>query len=121
MKPKQQGFTLIEVLIALAIIAIALVALFKAISQNIHHNQTLKDKTIGHFVAAQGMSMVQLGLIKPDARQEITQATPFFNQKWYWRIKMKPTPIKGMHEITIRVSLKPAGPFRDPLVGYLYS
>ena len=115
------GFTLIEVLLALAIIAIALTAILKATAQNIENTQRLKEKTISHWVAMQGISMIQLGLIQVDQTQESTQTTTLLNQKWYWRVKITSTPIETMQQLTISLSQKQEGPFYEELVGYRYS
>ncbi|KTD30646.1 MULTISPECIES: GspI family T2SS minor pseudopilin variant LspI [Legionella] len=118
-KRKQQGFTLIEVLLALSVIAIALTALFKATAQNVSHTQRIKEKAISHWVAMQGVSMIQLGLLQL-GNQEITQVTSMLGQRWYWRARTDSTPIKSVHQITITVSRNQAGPFQDPLVAFWY-
>lgn len=122
MKPQiaqQKGFTLIEVLLALSVIAIALTALFKATAQNVSHTQRIKEKTISHWVAMQGVSMVQLGLLQL-GNQEVTKVTSMLGQRWYWRVKLNSTLIKSVQQITITVSRNQAGPFRDPLVAFWY-
>lgn len=43
-RSNESGFTLIEVLLALSIIAIALTALLKAISQNVETTRRIKEK-----------------------------------------------------------------------------
>lgn len=117
---KTKGFTLIEVLLALAIIAIALTAILKATAQNIENTQRVKEKTISHWIAMQGVSMIQLGLIQINPSQESTQVTTMLNQKWYWRAKINSTPIKSMQQINISVSQKQAGPFREELSAFRY-
>ncbi len=116
---KSAGFTLIEVLVALSIIAIALTALFKATAQNVAHTQRIKEKTISHWIAMQGVTLVQLGLLQV-GNQEITKVTSMLGQRWYWRAKVNPTPLKSLHQITITVSKNQAGPFKDPLVAFWY-
>ncbi len=117
---KNKGFTLIEVLLALAIIAIALTALLKATAQNIENTQRLKEKTIGHWVAMQGVAMIQLGLIQVHAGQDATQKTRMLNQQWYWRAKISPTALKNTEQITISLSLTQNGPFSEELIAYRY-
>lgn len=114
------GFTLIEVLLALSIIAIALTALLKATAQNIVNTSRLKDKAISHWVALQGATMVQLGLITLTPGQESTEATQMFGQRWYWRISTLKTPLQSVSKISITVSKKQAGPFDSPLVAFRY-
>ncbi|HBD7141272.1 TPA: GspI family T2SS minor pseudopilin variant LspI [Legionella pneumophila] len=123
MMPKNKlvsGFTLIEVLLALTVIAIALTALLKATAQNIDNTHRIKEKTISHWVAMQGIAMIQLNLLRTSQSQESTQATTMLGQKWYWRAKISPTPIKRMQQITISVSSKQAGPFREELIAFRY-
>lgn len=120
MKRRLSGFTLIEVLLALAVIAIALTALLKATSQNTAFTSRIKDKSIGHFVAMQGVAAIQLGLVQLTVNQESTQTTLMAGQKWYWRAIMTPTSFKHMQRINITVSLKKEGPFSDPLIAYRY-
>lgn len=116
----QTGFTLIEVLLALAVISIALTALLKSSAQNIVNTQRIKEKTISHWVAMQGVAMVQLGLLQVNTSQEVTQVTTMLGQRWYWRVRANSTPIKSMQQITITVSKNQAGPFGSPLVAFRY-
>lgn len=117
---KQKGFTLIEVLLALAIIAIALTAILKVTAQNIENTQRIKEKSISHWIAMQAVTMIQLGLITIEPSQEATQVTKMLHQKWYWRAKLSETPIKKMQQITITMSPKQAGPFHAELVAFRY-
>jgi general secretion pathway protein I len=117
---KQAAFTLIEVLLALAVIAIALTALLKATAQNIEHTHRIKEKTISHWVAMQGVTMIQLNLVQINPSQETTQATTMLGQRWYWRAKFNSTPFIKIQQITISVSSKQAGPFREELSAFRY-
>jgi general secretion pathway protein I len=118
---RQSGFTLIEVLLALAIIAIALTALIKSTAQNVSNTHRIKEKTISHWIAMQGTAMIQLGLLPLKVNQEVTQVTTMFGQHWYWRAKIIKTPLKSVEQITIKVSSNQAGPFTDPLVAFRYA
>lgn len=66
----------------------------------------------------QGVSLIQLGIISPVLHQEITQVTTLFDSRWYWRVRLTPTPLHGVQQITLRVSQKPTGPFTDPLIAF---
>ncbi|MBA2655899.1 MAG: GspI family T2SS minor pseudopilin variant LspI [Tatlockia sp.] len=117
---KNCGFTLIEVLLALTIIAIALTALLKATAQNVANTQRIKEKTVSHLIAMQAVAMLQLNLVQLPDNQELTKVTTMLGQRWYWRASLGPTPIKSMQQINIRVSKNQAGPFADPLIAFRY-
>jgi len=57
-----KGFTLIEILLALAILAIALTALTAANSRSISGTQHLQQKNLSHIVAMQAIARIHLGL-----------------------------------------------------------
>lgn len=119
-KKLQPGFTLIEVLLALAIIAIALTALLKALAQNVENTQRIKQKTVSHWVAMQGVAMVQLGLLQINSSQETTQDTTMLGEHWFWRARVSSTPQKSIQLITISVSTEKSGPFREELHAFRY-
>lgn len=120
MNTRARGFTLIEVLLALSIVAIALTALIRATSQDVAHTGQIKDKSISHWVAMQSVAAIQLGLVTIHPNQEITQVTTMLGQRWYWRAKLTPTPVKSMQQISITVSDQEVGPFRDLLIAFRY-
>ena len=115
---KLKGFTLIEVLLALAVIAIALTALIKSTAQTVSNTARIKEKSISHWVAMQGVSMIQLGLLTVPNNQEKTQITTMLGQRWYWRAKLQSTPVNHMQQINITVSKDQSGPFGDALIAF---
>ncbi|KTC74891.1 type II secretory pathway protein LspI [Legionella birminghamensis] len=115
-----QAFTLIEVLLALAVIAISLTALVKATAQDVAHTQRLKEKMITQWISTQGIAMVQLGLLSVSTTQEVTQVTTMFGQRWYWRVKLAQTPIKSVQQLIITTSKNQAGPFTNPVMAFRY-
>lgn len=117
----QKGLGLLEVLLALAVISIALTALLKGISQNIHLSARLEEKMRCHLVAKQGITMLQLGLLKLKPGESNTEVTRMMNQSCYWRVSIEPTQVAHLAKVSIVVSNKPQGPFSSPLVGFLSS
>lgn len=114
------GFTLVEVLLALAVIAIALTALLKISAQNVDSTRRIKERSISHWVAMQAVTMIQLNLVQLKSSQETSFATTMLNQKWYWRAKVSPTPVKSIQLITISTSLKQNGGFKEELTAFRY-
>ncbi len=76
------AFTLIEVLIALIIIAIALTAVIRASSHDIKDQYLLRQKTYGLWVAEYALKNQQLKLpLQPKLRM--------FKQTWRWRAQVQ--------------------------------
>ena len=115
---KHKGFTLIEVLIALTILAIALVALLQSMTMSVQISHRLDEKREKHWVAMQALSNIQLHVIPLKQGETISSTTHLLGQTWYWRAQSKLTFIKTMDEITITVSPNKTGPFTDALLGF---
>ena len=116
-----KGFTLIEVLLALVILAIALTALLKVTGQIINNTNRIKEKSMKHWVAMQAVAAIQLNTVPVSSNQATTKSTRMFGQTWYWRAQLFPTPVKTMQQINITVSKNPTGPFTDLLVAYRHA
>jgi len=115
-KNREIGFTLIEVLIALAIISIAITAIIKSTSQNIKYTTYVENKTIATWVATDIMNQIHLGLITlPQASEKITNATDMLGRKWEWQAYAQTTPNPHIQEIHVEIISQPT-----QLTGYLY-
>jgi len=98
------GFTLIEVLIALAILSIALTAIIKATSQTIKNTLYLQNKTIASWVGSQVMNEARLGLLQlPTAPDKLEETTQMLGQTWSWTAKFALTPNPNIKKIQVDV------------------
>ncbi|MFC4277846.1 type II secretion system minor pseudopilin GspI [Achromobacter aloeverae] len=68
----QGGFTLIEVLVALAIIAVALAAALRATGVLAQNNHALRDKTLALVAAENRMAELRLSQVLPDPGKQDT-------------------------------------------------
>jgi general secretion pathway protein I len=112
------GFTLIEVLLALSILAIALSAMLKASSNTVSGTQKIKDKTCAHFVAMQAISMIQLNLIPIHSGQTVDRQETLFKQIWYWHATIQSTPIRQVEKIIVEIRAQPQGAIIDTFMAY---
>jgi len=102
MNKKIIGLTLIEVLIALAIISIALTAIIKATSQSLKSDAYLEDKTIAMWVGQQAINEARIRLLIPANKAELKKTT-MLGEDWYWILTVEDTPNEKIKKILVRV------------------
>lgn len=107
MKPTKlktaKGFTLLEVLVALAVLAIAMAALIKVSGSNASNSAYLKEKTFAHWVAVNKANELRLADTWPAVGT--SKGTVFMaEQEWRWHIKVSNTPDKNVRRLDIQVN-----------------
>lgn len=90
MCPKTRGFTLIEIMVAMAIIAIALASLMKASGNHTYSAAYLKAKTLAHYVAMNEVTRLQLSKEWPDLGSS-NKSTEMAGIEWYWTREVEKT------------------------------
>ncbi len=120
------GFTLLEVLVALTILAVALGALIKGSSEHIRNTHYLQERTLAHWVGQNLIARHEAGLLAARAgirEGSVRQA----EQDWDYRIEIREerpdAPLELPQVLRIEVTVWPAsGPATDVrarTVGYL--
>ena len=109
------GFGLIEVLVALAIVSIALIALIFSMNQSIRATQAIQDKLIGHWLGLESLNATKLGLINPMDNIPLNKQIKFMGETWYIKIMKSPISNTNLNSISVSSSHKPSGPFHDSL------
>jgi len=98
------GLTLIEVLIALAIIAIAMTAVIKAVTQNIQGTNYLQEKTISLWVGELVLNEARVGIrVLPAKSEQEVHTMEMLGRNWYWRGGVEETPNKRIRKIAVDV------------------
>jgi len=87
---KSAGFTLIEVMVALTIIAIALASLIKASGGHTNSAAYLKTKTLAHYVAMNEVAQLQIDKAWPDLGST-KKSTEMAGIEWFWIREVKAT------------------------------
>lgn len=116
---KHKGFTLIEVLIALVILAIALMAVVKATDTNIHNLDYLRDKTEAQWVADNVLANMQAGLLVVPQQTQQQGATTLLNRAWYWQASPEQQMNAAIKRINIVVMAQPTGKPLALLIGFI--
>jgi general secretion pathway protein I len=96
------GFTLIEVMVALTIIAISLGALLSTSGTQANSASYLKQKTIAHWVALNELSRIRISGEFPDIGNK-KDSIKMANHEWYWIRTTKKTADDNTREVTYKV------------------
>jgi len=107
-KHRASGFTLLEVLVALAVVAIALAALVSAATGQIKIAERTRDKAIAGWVAANVLTDLKLRERFPEPGERTGDVT-MANQRFSWRALVQTTVESDLRRIDLRVSLKVEG------------
>jgi len=97
----RRGFTLLEVLIALAIVAMAVGALLGTITSSASSVSYLRTKTIAEWVALNRLTEIRISQQMPDTGRR-TGKTVMAGMRWQWEQEVVELPIKGMFRIDVR-------------------
>jgi general secretion pathway protein I len=105
---RARGFTLVEVMVALAIVAIALPAVLMALYQQVDDTGYLRDKTMAAMVAANKLAEMRLVIGSTrtlNAGKDNGEAT-MADRDWYWWVETKATEqVPLFYRIEIKVAL----------------
>jgi len=117
----QKGLTLLEVLVALVILAVALTAIIKATIENIRATAYLQEKTLASWVGLNALNHVRLELIPlPNAPEHRDIHEFMLGQQWEWQGSIKKTRNAHIQEVHIKVFHLPDHHFITDLTSYIY-
>lgn len=99
----RHGFTLLEVVVALLVLAIALGALVGSVTRHTEVSAQLKERTIAHWLA---MNLVaEKEALKawpaPGSREE--GRTELGGHRWRWELKTEKTPAPSVRRLIVQV------------------
>lgn len=102
-----RGFTLIEVMVALGVVAVALPALMLSLNQQIDGTAYLRDKSLANMVAANKLEEIRL--ISKATRSlptgEGSGVRELADREWYWWRESTPQPDNpNFYRVEIRVA-----------------
>jgi general secretion pathway protein I len=98
----RQGFTLLETLVALAILAIGLTAAMRAVGLSTQSAGDLRDRRLAQWVAANRLAQIRAQALFPEtgtSQGEQTQA----GERFRWREDIQATPNPLFRRVDVRV------------------
>jgi general secretion pathway protein I len=111
---KSRGFTLVEVLVALTVVALGLTALMVAVSGTARTSGYLRDKTIAQWIALNRLTQVRLMVNKLGDNQDTGQLD-FAGRKWHYDTRYFDTQFQSMKRVEVRVYAGDANTKSNPI------
>ena len=117
-RKKQTGFLLVEILVALVILAIPLAAITRAVSQAIDTTAALRDRSIAMWVAQDRLTMHRIERDWPSLKTT-TGTSEMADRSWRWQEKVISTPIVQLRRVEIEIRDENGPDVLAKLVGFL--
>jgi general secretion pathway protein I len=98
----KRGFTLIEVLVALAIVAVGMAAVLGTLNSSADTIVYLRDKTFANWVALNQIAQARLNGAQP-AVGDTEGKIDFADRNWTWHQTVSTTDVQGIERIDVSV------------------
>ena len=115
---RQQGFTLLEIMVALTIMAFSLAALWQGLGQSVVLGQKLPERVTARWVAQNRLLLRQAQSEWPPTRT-FKGVERMGGREWFWQEKVEATEQALLRRITVEVSTGVKSPPIYNLEGYV--
>lgn len=100
---RHAGFTLIEVMVALAIAAISLAAVTATMSQMVDAANSLRNRTYASWIAQNKIAELRLANVIPDVSED-SDTVAYAGRDWTWRATISDTGVENLFRVDVSVS-----------------
>ena len=101
--PRSEGFTLLEVLVAMAIVSLGLIGVFSSLSQMLGSTALLRDKTLATWIATDRITEMRVNGEFPDAGER-NDRVEMAGVEWSYNMKIANIPDMEMQRLDVAVS-----------------
>lgn len=105
----KRGFTLLEVLVALAVVALGLSAAFAAMGQSSRSAEQLRVRTLAQWAAADALTALRLANEVP--RRQPRRREEISGQLWWVEYRVRPTDARVLVDVEVTVGREQFAPF----------
>lgn len=101
-RARAAGFTLIEVLAALVIVALGMLGVIQAVTQTARNGTYLREKTLAHWIAMNAITERRL-LPAPPEVGESSDDVEFAGLRWHWTMRVSQTEVESLRRMDVSV------------------
>jgi general secretion pathway protein I len=100
---RQAGFTLLEVMVALVVVALALTAVAASMSQMLDAAGTMRERTFASWIALNKIAEMRLANVVPKV-SETTGEVDYAGSTWGWRAVVSETGVENLFRLDVTVT-----------------
>jgi len=115
---KFRGFTLLEVLIALTILGLSLLAMAGKMGRMLNAANTMRDYTYASWIAHNKITEMRLANVVPDVSASSGELE-YAGTEWAWRAVVLETPVENLYRVDVTVSFPGGEPLMRPVTGFI--
>lgn len=99
---RNRAFTLIEVLVALVVVGLGMLAVIQTVSQTANNSSYMREKTLAHWIAMNQLTQVRL-LPSAPAIDKSSDEVEMAGRDWRWTMVVTQTPVESIRRIEVSV------------------
>jgi general secretion pathway protein I len=115
---RREGFSLVEVLVALVVVALALLALARTATVQVRTFDALRERTLAGWVAANVLAEARLAAALPPTGRSDGQLD-LGGRRWRWQREVQATADAQIRRVDIRVFVAEAREPSASLTGFV--
>ena len=115
---KARGFTLLEVLVALIVLAVSLAAIAGEMLQMLNAASSMRDRTYASWIAHNKIAEMRLANVVPDTSTTSGEVN-YANQEWAWRAVVSETGVPNLFRIDVTISFPGEDPLMRAVTGFI--
>jgi len=112
------GFTLIEVLVALAIVAISLSAILASVTQQVSAAQVIRERSYASWIALNKIAELRLSNELPEVSEKEDEVR-FADLDWKLTTTVSETGVENLYRVDVRVAYAESGDFVRSMTGFV--
>jgi len=103
MRTRSQAFTLVEVMVALAIIALSLTAVASKMGRMIDTSNSMRERTYASWIAQNKITELRLANVIPEVTATSGELD-YANSTWDWRAVVSESGIENLYRVDVSIS-----------------
>lgn len=112
------GFTLLEVMIALVIVGLTLLAMAGKMGSMLNAANTMRNYTYASWIAHNKIAEMRLANVVPEVSSSSGEVR-YAGVDWAWRAVVSETGVENLYRVDVSISFPGADPIMRPVTGFI--